>query len=737
MSLLTELKRRNVVRVGAAYVAVSWLLIQVAETTFAAFGLGDYAVRVVIIVLGIGLIPTLAFAWAFELTPEGFKRDSEVDRSAPVNRRIAKRLDRVIMLVLALALGYFAFDRFVLAPEREATVVEAAREAGRTEAIVDAYGDKSIAVMPFADLSPGGDEAYFADGIAEELLNILAKYNGLRVVSRSSSFALRDADLSVPDLGRKLRVAHVLEGSVRKAGERVRITAQLIEASTDTHLWSQTYDRELDDVFATQDQIAAEVARELKVRLLAPPRRAHAMDPATYDLYLQGLGLFARRGTGNLTQAMTLFEQVTMLSPTFAPGFASLALTHFFRGPPEPGIFTRIETLAQQALALDPENSDALALMGRVRSIQGDAEQGRALLERSLTSNPNNSLGHRWLGLSYRHSNPARYVALAQRAQQVDPLDPSIHVHVTISLSLLGHAAEALAAAKSRLAYDPGDPDAIALAANAHFLAGHLDRSLKSYYLEYRARPGDVRYSAIQHVLINLNELDLAEAWTQELERRTGTTDHYIAIVTALRGEPETALQQTMDNVARGESSLFTLAFETLRFTHDLRRTRTLYDQAFAELGKDPKQFDPELLWVWYIDYALILQRTGDVESAGRLIRDLETHFDAQARDGIVVSGNEDHLQRLYAEVHAIRGDAGATVAALQQAVRDGDTCAVCIRTFPHFDSVRDDPGFVAVLAELEAKNAAQRERLAQEGMLLTPQQVMALEDFEFDPFVE
>jgi len=192
-----------------------------------------------------------------------------------------------------------------------------------------------------------------------------------------------------------------------------------------------------------------------------------------------------------------------------------------------------------------------------------------------------------------------------------------------------------------------------------------------------------------------------------------------------------------MDNVARGESSLFELAFETLRSTHDLGRARAWYDQAFAELGKDPRQFDPELLWVWYIDYSLILQRAGDVESAGRLIRDLETHFDAQAREGIIVSGNEDHLQKLYAEVRAIRGDADATVAALRQAVRDGDTCAVCIRTFPHFDSVRDDPGFVAVLAELEAKIATQRKRLAQEGMLLTPQQVMALENFDFDPFVE
>ncbi len=192
MSLYHELKRRNVIRVGAAYVVTAWLLIQVSETIFPLFGFDDTPARIVVVVLAIGFIPSLIFAWAFELTPEGLKKDENVDRARPIALDIGKKLDRAIMVVLALALGYFAFDKFVLTPQREAAQrqqqmleLEVARQAGRTDALVESYGDKSIAVLPFTDMSPEGDQAYFSDGIAEELLNVLAGINELRVISRS------------------------------------------------------------------------------------------------------------------------------------------------------------------------------------------------------------------------------------------------------------------------------------------------------------------------------------------------------------------------------------------------------------------------------------------------------------------------------------------------------------------------------------------------------------------------
>jgi hypothetical protein len=227
LSLFHELKRRNVFRVGAAYVVVAWLVIQVVETIFPAFGFGDAAVRIVTIVFGIGLFPALIFAWAFELTPEGLKKESEVDRSSSITPYTGKKLDRMIMVALALALAYFAFDKFILSPQREAalkeenvTAVKQALQKGRTEGLVESYGDKSIAVLPFVNMSDDVNNEYFSDGISEELLNLLAKIPELRVISRSTSWTFKDKDIDVADIREKLNVSHILEGSVRKAGNQ-------------------------------------------------------------------------------------------------------------------------------------------------------------------------------------------------------------------------------------------------------------------------------------------------------------------------------------------------------------------------------------------------------------------------------------------------------------------------------------------------------------------------------------
>jgi len=298
MSLIRELRRRNVFRVAAAYVVASWLLIQVAETIFPLFGYGDTPARIVVVVLAIGLIPALIFAWAFELTPEGLKKESEVDRSQSIAPHTGKKLDRMIMVVLALALGYFAFDKFVLTPQREAaqqqqtveqlaSATEQARQQGRTEALVESYGDQSIAVLPFTDMSSAKDQEYMSDGLAEELLNLLAKLPQLWVISRSSAFSFKGKDIAIPEIARQLNVAHILEGSVRKSGNTLRITAQLIEARSDTHLWSETWDRPLDDIFAIQDEIAATVVEQLKVTLLGAVPQVQETDPEAYALNLQ------------------------------------------------------------------------------------------------------------------------------------------------------------------------------------------------------------------------------------------------------------------------------------------------------------------------------------------------------------------------------------------------------------------------------------------------------------------
>jgi adenylate cyclase len=740
MAFFAELKRRNVVRVGAAYVAVSWLLIQVAETTFPAFGFGDAAVRLVIIVASIGFVPVLAFAWTFELTPEGFKHDREVDRSSPAIQRMAQRLDRIVIVLLALALGYFAFDKFVLAPQREATVAEEARQAGRTAAIVESYGEKSIAVLPFTDLSPEANQAYFADGIAEELLNLLSGVRDLRVIARSSSFALRNERLGAPQVAQRLNVSYVLEGSVRKAGDRVRITVQLIEARSDTQLWSQDYESTLDDIFAVQDQISARVVSELKVRMLGAAPSAGVTDTAAYDLYLQGLSKLAGPTKDDAERAVDLFQRVIEIVPDYAPAHASLALALIFLNDDTRVLQeSRIEAEANRTLTLDPGNADALVALGRLRWLQRRVGEAREALEQAIARNPSHPLGYRWLGSTYLHVDPVRYLSLVQQAYLIDPGYASIHEQLAYALMRMGRTDEALAVAARHHDSDPTDAAPYWTAGLIHLNTGRQDLALQSYYRAFRAAPENAPYEDMTMRLIDLGELTLAQVWLNDARQRSGARHPAIeaeAILSFENGRPREALQLIEDAVQRNEIPAQALAHWTMRFSRDFNSARQRYEQGYAAKGQDMLNFDPDLLWIWYIDAAFLLQRSGSLEAVTRLIRQIDTHVDAQLAQGVITDGTF-HLEFYRALLRAIAGDSEEAVAALRRAVEGGFTCAGWVRVSPEFDGLRNDPAFVALLADVEAKLTTQRRSLASEGMLLTPEQVLEIEDFSFDPLVQ
>ena len=732
MSLLGELRRRNVLRVAAAYVALSWLIIQVNETLFPMFGLSDAAARSIVLLLAIGFIPTLIFAWAFELTPEGLKRDREVDRDSPVSRQMAKRLDRIIIVFLVLALGYFAVDKFVLAPQREAAVAEEAREEGRTEALIESFGDKSIAVLPFTDMSPERDQAWFSDGISEELLNLLAKLNDLRVVSRSSSFALRDEGLSTPELAQRLNVTYVLEGSVRKAGNMIRITVQLIEARTDTHIWSETYDRELVDVFAIQDQISAQVVKELEVRILGPVEQALPTSAEAYELYLQGLGRLARRGPDDIGRAMELFKQVIAMDPEYAPAHASLAmalvwsdLEHRERNP-------RVEVAVDRTLALDPNNSDALAALGRIQFEQGYTAQAREAYERAIDHNPNNAMAYRWLGQSYSDADPVRYLALAREAFMLVPLDPTINFHISSALLLLGRHKEARDAARELVVRGRREAG-YSLLARSRFISGSLDKALLTNFLIFRAT--GMRFE-ISRLLLSLNEAELAQDWLKDSAPNDKGSDFAKAQLLRQLGENERALELFADSVERIGLPLgaIDLGVAHILFDGDFEIARDAFEEGLASPGQELLQFESDQ-WPLFLHYALSLQRTGAEERATQLISKIKQLVTSQLSEGVVVGPFENHLQTALARLHAMSGETRQAIIALRRALDDGYLCAYCLRTHPHFDSLRAAPGFVAVLAEYDAKITIQRQRLADAGMLLTPEEVLALEEFTFDPF--
>jgi TolB-like protein len=325
LSLFNELKRRNVFRIGAAYVVGAWLLIQVTETIFPLFGFDDTPARLVVIALAIGFIPSLIFSWVFEVTPEGLKKDADIDYEKSISQTTGRNLDRVTLVVLALALGYFAFDKFVLDPVEDEQIAQSARREGRTTALTESYGDKSIAVLPFANMSSDPEQEYFSDGITEEILNLLVRIPELRVTSRTSVFSFKGQNLDIPTVAKKLGVAHILEGSVRRAGDRVRITAQLIEAANDVHLWSETYERGLDDIFAIQDEIAGDVVKSLQIQLLGDAPLAVSTNIDAYKLYLRGKHFYALGTNESLGSSEKAYREAIALDANFAPPWVGLA----------------------------------------------------------------------------------------------------------------------------------------------------------------------------------------------------------------------------------------------------------------------------------------------------------------------------------------------------------------------------------------------------------------------------
>jgi TolB-like protein/lipoprotein NlpI len=462
MSFFVELKRRNVLRVAAAYVVAAWLLIQVVETIFPLYGLSDASIRFVITLLAIGLVPVVVLAWAFELTPEGLKLDKDVDRSQSISSQTGKKLDRAIMVVLALALGYFAFDKFVLSESREASIAETARQEGRNEALVESYGDKSIAVLPFVDMSPKNDQEYMSDGIAEELLNLLAKIPELRVVSRSSAFAFKGKEINVPSVAEQLNVAYVLEGSVRLADDQLRITAQLIEAGTDTHLWSETYDRKLENIFQIQDEISARVVEELKITLLGETPQSQQIDEQAYKMALQARYFWNRRADGDADAAFKLYQQVLELAPDYAPAWAGISVAYRDRAQrghisQEEGILLAREA-AEKALQLDPTLADAHIRMGQVWAQLGEYAKQRKAIETALALEPNNPTALAVMANVYMVLGESdKAIALYQQAETVDPMGALWPGNLVEPYLLLGRFDEAEDAA--RRAYDLNDND--------------------------------------------------------------------------------------------------------------------------------------------------------------------------------------------------------------------------------------------------------------------------------------
>jgi len=414
MSFFNELKRRNVFKVAAAYIIVSWLLLQISDTLVPALRLPEWFHSGVAFLLIIGFPIAMVFAWAFDMTPDGLKKEKDINGSQPRASTSGRTLNYTIIVSLAVALVYFVWESRI--------------QTGSESFSPDLNNNNSVAVLPFINMSSDPEQEYFSDGITEEVLNLLVKIPELKVTSRTSVFAFKGQNVDIPTVAEKLGVAHILEGSVRKAGNRVRITAQLIEARNDVHLWSETYERKLDDIFAIQDEIAREVVKALQIQLLGEAPIATSTNSEAYNLYLRGKH-FATLGTDGWESSEKAYRESIALDADFAPAWAGLSVVLRAQGLFDAAdlheAMEAARRAAMRALELDNKLAEAWLALARIQfDYDWDWSRAEVTIRTALKYGPNNAPVLRqatWVALSLGEME--RALSVAQLAVDLDPLD--------------------------------------------------------------------------------------------------------------------------------------------------------------------------------------------------------------------------------------------------------------------------------------------------------------------------
>ena len=440
MAFLGELKRRRVGKVAIAYGAIAWAVTEASSVVFPALHLPEWTITFVVVFLLVGFPISMVLAWIFDVGPEGIERTEQL-RDTPVSDRIKLRVAYAAVVLLCMGLlGYVLYERGL----------------GRAHAV---QLRDSIAVLPFTNMSGDPARDYFSDGMSEELLNLLARVPGLQVASRTSSFAYKGRNLDIREVGRELGVQTVLEGSVRQAGATVRITAQLVDTETGFHLWSETYDRQLEDIFEVQDEIAQAIVQELRLELAPEQQQVAQRDKAptqnveAYELYLQGRAIWKRRGEENIRRAIELYQSALGRDPAFARAHAALASAYVVlpgyikdeKSKDTEQYHRLAETSARQALAIDPNLGEAHAVLAEINAERGDLLDAEAGFFFAVSLEPNEATPHHWYSiLLTRVGRLDAALAQARLAQELDPSSPIIAANLANAYFVKGNDEQAL-----------------------------------------------------------------------------------------------------------------------------------------------------------------------------------------------------------------------------------------------------------------------------------------------------
>lgn len=611
LQLFKELQRRNVFRVTLGYVVSCWLLLQIADVLLGVIEAPAWVLQTMFLFVALGFPVVVFFSWAYEVTPEGIKRESEIDRSESSTHVTGRKLDRAIVVVLLISLVYFIWEsRFKESGDDdipEAAQVSVVAQSPQTEAaaqprdsgvgLSDIY-DKSIAVLPFVNMSDDAGNEYFSDGLSEELLNLLAQIPDLKVAARTSSFSLKGKNLHVSEIAELLKVAHVLEGSVRKAGDRVRITVQLIKVDDGYHLWSETYDRTLDDIFAIQDEIAESVVEQLKVTILGETPTARESDPQAYALYLEARHTHRQMTAEALKNAQAMYEQALLIDPTLLvamKGLASNLMNQENNGllPGGEG-YTRAREILENALIIDPDNAQVHEGLGWLAIFHdSDLAQAAVHYEQALNLDPGDpEMIGASAALLVHLGRPEDAIRPREYAIERDPLNPVGHSNLGSIYYFSGQWDKAIAAYGKALELSPGYIGAQYFSGASYLMKGEAGKARDAFLLEgdeeyrtkgealaahalgqtaeFQARLAELAErwggqwpSEVAHVYAWTGDTDRAFEWLQKsIDEEEGAFNPVDPLLGPLHGDPR--WQPMLESIGKSAEQLGSIEFDVI-----------------------------------------------------------------------------------------------------------------------------------------------------------------------------
>jgi pentatricopeptide repeat protein len=564
-NFFSELKRRNVYKVAIAYAVTGWAIAEGVSQVFPVFDVPNWALRLIVLLIIVGFPLALIIAWAFEITPEGIKR-TEIADAEHLPPRTRKRAWIYVVVIGALvAVGFFFVGRYT------------ARTPHQSEAATGSLPEKSIAVLPFENLSEEKGNAYFAEGVQEEILTRLAKVADLKVISRTSTERFKSAPEDLPQIAKQLGVMNILEGSVQKANDQVRVNVQLINALTDAHLWADTYDRKLTDIFAVESEIAKTIAETLQARLTGSEKSSIAkkptVNPEAYELYLKGRFFWNKRTGHDLRKSIEYLKQAIAKDPGYALAYAALAdsygLLRFYGGASPDESIVPAAAAAKKALELDDSLAEPHASLGLIATEELEVHRGVSELERAIQLNPNYATAHHWLSLAFTALGQSdRSIKELKRAVELDPLSMVINADLSIGYIYAHRYDEAEAQARKTLEIDPHSFLAHYYLGMALQLKGRLKEAIPEFQKAVDVNHDPYSIAMLIQGYARNGQTDEARkllAQLNEMAKSAEVPEYAFALAYTSLGEKERAIEALEHAFAGGNNSyLFLLPGDPL-----------------------------------------------------------------------------------------------------------------------------------------------------------------------------